>query len=271
MGPKTKLLLLSSAASMIVVTATGRTAQAADIPVVKANPVDYVERCTQYGNGWIRYPGTAFCIKLAAKTGTTIDTFGRKDALVVTQGQKDGATHYSQTLGPSGQQDDFGWTTNVSFGAQTRTQTSYGTLASSSQFQFGQSSGLEGAQGKTPAGGGSLGPGGGVTFKNSNTVFGGNISFSWGALGNIAVGRFTSENQYMAGGDWQSNSYQTGHQRTNHFYYQWHSSGSNNDPVGWTLNLSLEDPTGHGDGGQWDGLTAKGLDGCLGTAAAPCA
>src|ERR1700730_12395043 len=104
MGPKTKLLLLSSAASMIVVTATGRSAQAADIPVVKANPVDYVERCTQYGNGWIRYPGTAFCIKLAAKTGTTVDTFGRKDALVLVQSQKDGpgtsakpATGYIQT------------------------------------------------------------------------------------------------------------------------------------------------------------------------------
>src|ERR1700674_1812003 len=161
MGPKTKLLLLSSAASMIVVTATGRSAQAADIPVVKANPVDYVERCTQYGNGWIRYPGTAFSIKLAAKTSTTIDTFGRKDALVVTQGQKDGATHYSQTLVPSGQQDNFGWVTNVSFGAQTRTQTSYGPLASSSQFQFGQSSGLEGGNAKTPAS--ALGPNGGVT------------------------------------------------------------------------------------------------------------
>jgi len=268
MGPKTKLLLLSSAASMIVVTATGRSAQAADIPVVKANPVDYVERCTQYGNGWIRYPGTAFCIKLAAKTGTTVDTFGRKDALVLQQNQK-GNTAYSQTLVPAGQQDDFGWTTTVSFGAQTRTQTSYGTLASSSQFQFGQSSGLEGAQAKTPAS--SLGSGGGVTFKNSNTIFGGNISFSWGALGNIAVGRFTSENQYMAGGDWQSNSYQTGNQRTNHFYYQWNSSGSNNDPVGWTLNFSLEDPTGHGDGGQWGGTTSKGLDGCLGPGTgAPC-
>src|ERR1700730_18628499 len=100
----TKLLLLGSAASMIVVTATGRSAQAADIPVVKANPVGYVERCTQYGNGWIRYPGTAFFIKLAAATGNTVDTFGRKDALVLVQSQKDGpgksakpATGYIQT------------------------------------------------------------------------------------------------------------------------------------------------------------------------------
>src|SRR5438105_15100468 len=162
-----------------------------------ANLVDYVERYTQYGNGWIRYPGTAYCIKLAAKTGTTIDTFGRKEALVLQQGQKDKGTAYTQTLVTKEQQDDFGWTTNVSFGAMTRTQTTWGTLASSAQFQFGQSSGLEGGNAKTPAS--SLGPNGGVTFKNSNTIFGGNVSFSWGALGNIALGRFTSENQYMGG------------------------------------------------------------------------
>jgi hypothetical protein len=83
MNSKMRTVLLSSAATMIVVTATGRAVQAADMPVIKANPVDYVERCTQYGNGWIRYPGTAYCIKLAAKTGTTIDTFGRKDVLVL--------------------------------------------------------------------------------------------------------------------------------------------------------------------------------------------
>jgi hypothetical protein len=68
---------------MIVVTGAVRGVQAADMPVVKANPVDYVERCTQYGNGWIRYPGTAYCIKLAAKTSFDIDTFERKDVLPV--------------------------------------------------------------------------------------------------------------------------------------------------------------------------------------------
>ena len=70
---RSKLLLLSSAASIIAVTATDRAVHAADMPVIKANPVDYVERCTQYGNGWIRYPGTAYCIKLAAKTSFDVD------------------------------------------------------------------------------------------------------------------------------------------------------------------------------------------------------
>src|SRR5580704_260637 len=78
MTSKTKLLLLGSAASMIVVTATGRSVQAADMPVVKAAPVDYVERCTQYGNGWIRYPGTAYCIKLAAKTSFDLTLVGAR-------------------------------------------------------------------------------------------------------------------------------------------------------------------------------------------------
>src|ERR1700736_662629 len=101
MTSKMRTVLLSSAASMIVVTGADRAWRAADMPVVKANPVDYVERCTQYGNGWIRYPGTAYCIKLAAKTGTTVDTFGRKDALVLTQGQEDKATQYTQTFVPA--------------------------------------------------------------------------------------------------------------------------------------------------------------------------
>jgi hypothetical protein len=176
---------------LVVVTAPDRAAQAADMPVVKAAPVDYVERCTQYGNGWIRYPGTAYCIKLAAKTGFAIDTAQRKDVLVLQQdNSKD--SHYTQTFVPKAQQDAFGiGVGSVSFGAMTRTQTSFGTLASSSQFAFGQASGLDGGNAKTPAN--ALGPGDGQTFKNSNAVFGGNIGFSWGPLGNISVGRFTSE------------------------------------------------------------------------------
>jgi hypothetical protein len=85
------------------------------MPVVKANPVDYLQRCTQYGNGWIRYPGTAYCIKLAAKSTFDIDSSGRKDVLVLQQNA--GAnTHYSQTLVTKDQQDAFGTGVNVSFG-----------------------------------------------------------------------------------------------------------------------------------------------------------
>jgi hypothetical protein len=246
---------------MIVVTGADRAVRAADMPVVKANPVDYVERCTQYGNGWIRYPGTAYCIKLAAKTSFDLDTAGRKDVLVLQQDGSGKSTHYSQTLVTKDQQDDFGLGTNVSFGAMTRTQTAFGTLASSAQFGFGQTSGLDGGNSKQPAA--PVGANDGQTFKNSNTIFGGNMSFSWGPLGNIAAGRFTSEYVYMGQGDFANNGYGIPSVRTNHIYYQWNSSGSNNDPVGWTLQISAEDPAGHADGGQW-GTKSKGLDGTLG-------
>jgi hypothetical protein len=245
---------------MIVVSAADRVARAADMPVVKAQPVDYVERCTQYGNGWIRYPGTAYCIKLAAKATFDVDTAGRQDVLVLQQNQGGTNTHYLQTFVRRDQQDDFGYGTNVSFGAMTRTQTAFGTLASSAQFGFGQTSGLDGGNAKTPAS--ALGPGDGVTFKNSNTIFGGNISFSWGPLGNIAMGRFTSEYVYMGQGDFANNGYGIPSLRSNHLYYQWNSSGSNNDPVGWTLQIAAEDPAAHSDGGQW-GPKERGLDGCV--------
>src|SRR6516165_9686044 len=167
------------------------------MPVIKANPVDYVERCTQYGNGWIRYPGTAYCIKLAAKSTWDVDSAQRKDLLVLSQNVA-ANTHYSQTFVTKDQQDAWGTGVNVSFGAMTRTQTAFGTLACSAQFGFGQTSGLDGGNAKTPAS--ALGPGDGQTFKNANTIFGGNISYSWGPLGNTAVGRFSWEYIYMGQG-----------------------------------------------------------------------
>ena len=85
------------------------------MPVVKANPVDYLQRCTQYGNGWIRYPGTAYSIKLAAKTSFDLDSFGRQDVLVLQQNQGK-SSNYSQTIVTKDQQDAFGTGVNVSFG-----------------------------------------------------------------------------------------------------------------------------------------------------------
>jgi hypothetical protein len=66
----------------------------------------------------------------------------------------------------------------------------------------------------------------------------------------------------MGQGDFANNGYGVPSPRTNHAYYQWNSSGSNNDPVGWTLQISVEDPAAHGDGGQW-GAKSKALDGTL--------
>jgi hypothetical protein len=186
--------------------------------------------------------------------------------LLLSQNQKNGDVKYVQTFLPSAQQDTYGAVANVSWGVQSRTQESWGALQASAQFQFGQGYGIEASQGKSPIGT----PGGGFTFKNSNTLFAANMSYSWGPLGNVAVGRFSSEYQYFAKGDFGINPYGVGNSRTWHGYYQWNSSGTNQDSVGWTINLSLEENPSHGDGGQWSGVNSKGLDGnpcAVGTAA----
>src|ERR1700687_3136706 len=129
MTSKTRLLLLSSAASMILLSAPGNVARAADIPVVKANPVQYVETCSQYGYGWIRYPGTAFCFKLTTKLTAQLITATRKPILVLSQDNgKD--THWIQNFIEAGQQDAFGDQVTANIGINARTQTSLGTLSS---------------------------------------------------------------------------------------------------------------------------------------------
>jgi hypothetical protein len=254
---KTKLVLLSSAASLMVVTATDKAAQAADMPVVKANPVQYVEACTQYGYGWIRYPGTAFCIKMTSRLSASFDGAQRKTLLALTQDQGADA-HYVQQLVKPDQQDAFGLAVAGVWGVQSRTQTSFGSLQQSVQYQFVYGSGFDASIGskQNPAGI----PGGGVQFKTPNALFGANMSYSWGPLGNVAIGRFSSEYQYMAGGDIDNPSYRVSNTRTWHGYYQWNSSGTNSDSVGWTLQVSLEDPNGHFAGGNW-GTQLAGLDG----------
>lgn len=55
-----KSLLLGSAAGLAAVV----SAQAADLPVRKAAPVDYVRVCSAYGTGFFYIPGTETCLRV---------------------------------------------------------------------------------------------------------------------------------------------------------------------------------------------------------------
>ena len=55
-----KSLLLGSAAGIVAVG----SAVAADLPVRKAAPVDYVQVCSQFGNGYFFIPGTNTCLRI---------------------------------------------------------------------------------------------------------------------------------------------------------------------------------------------------------------
>ena len=56
-----KSLLLGSAAGLAAVAG----AQAADLPMRKAAPVDYVRVCTTYGAGYFYIPGTDTCLRIS--------------------------------------------------------------------------------------------------------------------------------------------------------------------------------------------------------------
>src|SRR5919106_358021 len=56
-----KSLLLGSAAGLAAVAG----AQAADLPVRKAAPVEYVRVCSAYGVGFFYIPGTETCLRVS--------------------------------------------------------------------------------------------------------------------------------------------------------------------------------------------------------------
>ena len=58
-----KSLLLGSAAGLAAVAG----AQAADLPVEKAAPVEYVRVCSTYGAGFFYIPGTDTCLRVGGR------------------------------------------------------------------------------------------------------------------------------------------------------------------------------------------------------------
>ena len=58
-----KSSLLASAAGFAAVAG----AQAADLPVKKAAPIEYVRVCSAYGAGFFYIPGTDTCIRLSGR------------------------------------------------------------------------------------------------------------------------------------------------------------------------------------------------------------
>ena len=147
-------LLLGSAAA--VVLASG--AQAADLPVRKAAPVDYVRVCDWTGAGYFYIPGTDTCLKLEGLIrveGAFINnsrqfyptsTVGNSTRLVA-----------GGTIVPGRNEDTSGFFARGRIAADVRTQTAYGTLRTYVRYQIDRLQGVY-------AGGGSAG--GANTFSN---------------------------------------------------------------------------------------------------------
>jgi Porin subfamily len=105
-----RTLLLGAAAGLVTVGA----AQAADLPMTKAEPVEYVKVCTEFGEGFFYIPGTDTCLKIAGEVRADYQ-FDSRDS------RFDDVTEFD---------------TEARLKWDARTATEYGTLRSYVQLNF---------------------------------------------------------------------------------------------------------------------------------------
>jgi len=118
-----KSLLLGSAAGLAAVAG----AQAADLPVKKAAPVEYVRVCSAYGAGFFYIPGTETCLRVGGRV--------RADYVYVE---------------PEFREDDaIGFRTRGRIQLDARTATAYGLLRTFVRFEMTRDTGAFGSSSTT--------------------------------------------------------------------------------------------------------------------------
>jgi Porin subfamily len=147
-----KSLLLGSAAGLAAVAG----AQAADLPVKKAAPVEYVRVCSTYGAGFFYIPGTETCLRVGGRA--------RADYL------------FGEPLTRA--QDAIGIRARGRLNIDTRTATAYGLLRAFVRYELTRSSG-------TPFGLGNTGAGSGAATST-------NLAQAFVQFGGLTAGRVTS-------------------------------------------------------------------------------
>ena len=134
----TRNILLGSAA----VLAASSFAQAADLPVRKAAPVDYVRVCDFTGAGFFYIPGTDTCLQITAQTRIEGDFISNSRTLAPIAGAAGRAIGVNSAIIPARDRDITGFLARVRLGVDTRTQTAYGTLRTFIQYQIDRVQGL---------------------------------------------------------------------------------------------------------------------------------
>jgi hypothetical protein len=118
-----KSSLLASAAGFAAVAG----AQAADLPIKKAAPIEYVRVCSAYGAGFFYIPGTDTCIRLSGRARLDV-----------------GYQPTSARSSNGSQGDTTGYIGLARINVDARTQTGYGTLRAFVRLQFASRTGSTG-------------------------------------------------------------------------------------------------------------------------------
>ena len=124
-----KSLLLGSAAGLCAVAG----AQAADLPVKKAAPVEYVRICTAFGAGFFYIPGTDTCLRVGGRARFEYN-FGNARSRGV---------YSPTTFAPvtSSNADQSGFRGQGRINLDARTETAYGTLRAFVRFEIANRTG----------------------------------------------------------------------------------------------------------------------------------
>ena len=148
-----KRLILMSAATMTVAGA-----HAADLPVRKAAPVDYVRVCDWTGAGFFYIPGTDTCLQIGGlvRVESAFINNARQFYPTTTTAQSTRLVA-AGTIVPGRNEDTSGFFARGRVAADARTQTAYGTLRTYVRYQIDRLQGVY-------QGGGSAG--GANTFAN---------------------------------------------------------------------------------------------------------
>ena len=233
-----KSLLLSSAAALAAVGA----AEAADLPVRKAAPVDYVRVCDFTGAGFFYIPGSDTCLQVGAQVRIEGNFISNSRTLTPTPGANAG--NGSRVILPARDRDQVGFLARARLGIDTRTQTAYGTLRAYIQYQIDRVQGLY-AEGGLSGGANTVTNSGG----NNATLRRGFIQFA-----GITAGRIQSFFDFYA--DYYNyEGIANSDIAQNVFAYTYTAGG------GFSATLSLEDRNARN-------LSTQGLGNILGGASA---
>lgn len=141
-----KSLLLGSVAGIAAISG----AHAADLPVTKAAPVEYVRVCSTYGAGYFYIPGSDTCIKFAGRVRADYTyvqpkgglTTATSDRTVVDPTTGEVRTFRTTSRRNNGRDKDVtGFRARARLDLDTRTATDYGTLRTFFRFQIDHDAG----------------------------------------------------------------------------------------------------------------------------------
>ena len=131
-------LLMGSAC---VIAASG-AATAADLPVRKAAPIDYVRVCDFTGAGFFYIPGTDTCMQVGGIIRTEFNFISNERAFLPIPGVAGRSPSAVGLVFPGSDRDITGYLARARLNVDTRTQTAYGTLRAYIQYQIDRVQGL---------------------------------------------------------------------------------------------------------------------------------